>query len=340
MSELKTVIFLGAGASAADGAPVQTKLLPQYFQLPRKERKIEKDPLPEFFERFYGIDVNAKLDGAVFPSFEDALGILELALARSETFKDFGRSDLEMLRRTRDALIFSIGVILRKTLGSRRNTNHYRLLGTPGFENVTLISLNYDLLIDSALAGCGYWPEYGANLLNNPKYGEPAPLYKLHGSLNWLRCPACSSLTCTPNRKGASYPESERAPCANCKSATVPIVIPPTFFKVMSDFHLQQIWHAAELALTNCDRIVFCGYSLPDADVHIKYLLKRAEINAGKNFDVFVINNHKGKSDDQKKSEKLRYERAFADGKKVKYTDYSFEQFAKQGLGLIGARSV
>ena len=36
--------------------------------------------------------------------------------------------------------------------------------------------------------------------------------------------------------------------------------------------------------------IFFCGYSLPDADIQIKYLLKRAQINRDSDLHVFVAN--------------------------------------------------
>jgi hypothetical protein len=31
----------------------------------------------------------------------------------------------------------------------------------------------------------------------------------------------------------------------------------------------------------SADRIVFCGYALPDADMHVKCLLKRSEQQVG-----------------------------------------------------------
>jgi len=36
------------------------------------------------------------------------------------------------------------------------------------------------------------------------------------------------------------------------------------------------IWQRAERALRDAGKVVFIGYSLPDADYHIKYLLQKA----------------------------------------------------------------
>jgi hypothetical protein len=84
-------------------------------------------------------------------------------------------------------------------------------------------------------------------------------------------------------------------------TTAVPMIIPPTYFKVMESLHLRQVWWRAEQALITADRIVFCGYSLPDADMHVKYLMKRAEVNRPQPPDVYVVNNHHKKKAAEKK---------------------------------------
>ena len=39
--------------------------------------------------------------------------------------------------------------------------------------------------------------------------------------------------------------------------------------------HLSQVWYEAERGLRQAKRVVFIGYSLPDDDVEVVYLLKR-----------------------------------------------------------------
>lgn len=115
----------------------------------------------------------------------------------------------------------------------------------------------------------------------------------------------------------------------------VPIVIPPTFFKVMSNYYLQLIWRKAENTLTRARRLIFCGYSFPDADIHIKYLLKRVELNKGHTPEIFVINNHPGKDVSQKAQEESRYRRFFSSKDKVHYLAKSFDEFCQNGPGLL-----
>ena len=79
--------------------------------------------------------------------------------------------------------------------------------------------------------------------------------------------------------------------------------------------------------MIDVDQITFCGYSLPAADTHIKYLLKRAETNRqGRNLEVKVVNSHRGKEPETKEAERQKFERFFVGD--VSYLDASFWDFA------------
>ncbi len=100
----------------------------------------------------------------------------------------------------------------------------------------------------------------------------------------------------------------------------------------MSNIYLQEVWKRADNLLLHAKRIFFCGYSFPDADVHIKYLFKRAEINRKKTLEVFIINHYEGKEPINAKYESARYKRFFGGRAKVLYTDKSFEEFSAVGI--------
>ena len=119
--------------------------------------------------------------------------------------------------------------------------------------------------------------------------------------------------------------------CQYCQEPRVSVVIPPTFFKVMSNFYLQQVWKTTEETLRDADHLIFCGYSFPEADLHFKYLLKRAEINREEGTippEVFIINEHAGKGDSQREAEKDRFLRFFRNKGLVHWTKLSFGDFA------------
>ncbi|MDQ2085925.1 hypothetical protein RBH29_05665 [Herbivorax sp. ANBcel31] len=105
-------------------------------------------------------------------------------------------------------------------------------------------------------------------------------------------------------------------------------MIPPTYFKMMSNPFLIQIWNKAEYELRESEKIVFCGYSMPDADIHIKYLLKRGILNRRiTKPKIIIVNNHDSKKDEIKNEEELRYRRLF--GAKINYTEKNLKTLHK-----------
>ena len=85
----------------------------------------------------------------------------------------------------------------------------------------------------------------------------------------------------------------------------------------------------------DANHIIFCGYSFPDADIHIKYLVKRAQTNRENHapLKVTVINHDAKKTPEQALDEERRYKRFL--GNDVDYTDLSFERFAANPLPII-----
>ncbi|QVW35807.1 SIR2 family protein [Geobacter sulfurreducens] len=340
------VIFLGAGASAADGAPIQNALFKDYFKS-RAYNDETNTVLSTFFMDFFGIDTNDDLTGINFPTVEEVLGILELALNRNESFRKYPSTpQAPKVQNTRESVIILMARILRDKLQAGRPIHDSlvsRLIHESRISKTAFVSLNYDILIDNALSDVHdkFDLDYGipfANFSRKNDWHRPRPnravkLFKLHGSLNWLYCPTCISLMITPKDKSkvSQYADTP-IPCVSCQTNMIPIIIPPTFFKVMSNFFLQQIWREAENTLIAARRIIFCGYSFPDADVHIKYLLKRIELNTGTCPDIYIFNSHHGKGDEVKEQEKQRYERFFSDKTKIYYLDKSFEDFCNNGI--------
>ena len=349
----KTVIFLGAGASAAEGAPVQGTLFREFFKLyrtrDRRESPHEWDrELATFFTQFFGIDVyRDDLEATAFPTFEEILGILELAYSQGESFRDWQGPHLtnggtSRLQNVHELLVFSIGDILKEKL-SNSHPHHAELVRSlekaGNLPDTSFASFNYDILIDNAildLRGSG-GIDYGFSFENEPRPDArssgkppPVPLFKLHGSLNWLFCPTCRSISLTPFEKGIVLIKQHPrvADCNWCQTPRGPIVIPPTFFKVMSNLFLKIIWDLAEKACSEAKRLVFCGYSLPDADVHVRYLLKRVELRRRQTPDVYVVNFHEQKRCVEAEQEKARYRRFFVEKQKVHYTKLSFKDFA------------
>lgn len=118
------------------------------------------------------------------------------------------------------------------------------------------------------------------------KNGYNIKLMKLHGSINWLICSSCGRLYThhTSNIAIRNLYDSDgeaKVICSSCQTNNIrfqlrPIIITPTFIKSLNSIPIRNIWHNASLDLAEAETIVFIGYSLPDADFELRYMLKKA----------------------------------------------------------------
>lgn len=356
---MKIAIFLGAGASAAEHSPIQNELFSEYFRhITYKDFGNEMNQeLYKFFKEMFNIDViKDDVDEINFPTFEEVLGILDLAEQRRESFKNFGLESLnkrsDSIRYLRQYLILLMAQAIYKT--ARTNNKYHKLLTEKLLMegillDTTFISANYDIHIDNTIVELcretnhSIMLDYGVDFINfnvNDSWNEPRDpsikLYKIHGSLNWLYCPVCNNLTLTPFEGGVMrlIDKPEEARCIECGELTVPIIIPPTYFKNMSNIFLSNVWQETEKTLRQSDALIFCGYSFPDADMHIKYMIKRVQTSRKKSpLKIMIFNNHEGKQSVSLKKEEDRYKRFL--GKNIIFTKKSFQDFAQDPIKYI-----
>jgi hypothetical protein len=122
-----TAIFLGAGASKAEGAPLQGELFKEYFSSSLYRgatRSLMNRELTEFFSEMFGIDVKrSDLTDDTFPTFEEVLGLTDLAVMRKEAFRHF---DIEnraknsgRLRFVAQYLVFLVAKVLDAKLRNK-----------------------------------------------------------------------------------------------------------------------------------------------------------------------------------------------------------------------------
>ena len=158
---MNITIFLGAGASAAENLPIQNELFSQYFKyiLPKnKDTRMNKE-LTKFFKDLFFIDVTSDVDSINFPTFEEVLGVLDLAEQKRESFKNYKSESYNdnntSISYIRQSLIMLTAYTLNNA-NSRSNSYHKLLLENLGkqnmLQNTTFISANYDIHIDNAIA--------------------------------------------------------------------------------------------------------------------------------------------------------------------------------------------
>jgi hypothetical protein len=135
----------------------------------------------------------------------------------------------------------------------------------------TIITFNYDLLIEQALRNLRIPFEYGfrselpeydsSSFCSRDSNSREIGLLKLHGSLNWaVREHAGDKMTVF-----GTYD-------AIRKQNLNPMLLPPTWQKVFRP-QLSEVWDMAVQELRDATRITILGYSMPATDLHFKYLL-------------------------------------------------------------------
>jgi hypothetical protein len=152
----------------------------------------------------------------------------------------------------------------------------------------TIITLNYDTLLDGALVRSGWPPGKGYCLIggqNKLDWRMPRPLVstrllgvkllKLHGSLNWLVRGSYKNIQrvfdAKPNRV-LIY----KTPNKNEKANFIRQIIPPIYGKFFGHIHWQKLWDRAYREITTAEIMVVIGCSLVDTDFHLSGMLSRA----------------------------------------------------------------
>lgn len=297
-----TIVFLGAGATKACEGPLTDDILPALYER-AKTGVIQAPMLTSFLEQEFHVAPGVHKHH--YPSLPLLLSLLDTALDRRQSFTGaWNLADVGDLRRTVEFCIYDL---LEEQLQKSPTNNHYALLnnlfpadGEPPF----VLSTNYDLIADAAMMFLsefrvapgdelgGRFPDYRCDVstaLYRDKDKRFGTLLKLHGSLNWLYCTTCARLELGrssgrlylkilgkmlgPDLKQAFSPDGD--PCATCATPLRPLLIAPSHLKYYRNPHLSQVWYEAERGLRQAKRVVFIGYSLPDDDVEVVYLLKR-----------------------------------------------------------------
>lgn len=99
-----------------------------------------------------------------------------------------------------------------------------------------------------------------------------------------------------------------KTPCNHCKQKGTlePVVISPTWSKLVEKTPLAEVWKAAVDAIRDAYQIVVIGYSMPQTDTFFQYLLTLGLSNNQKLHRVVVVNT------DSSDAFRSRYKRVFS----------------------------
>ncbi len=151
----------------------------------------------------------------------------------------------------------------------------------------SIITFNYDLLLESLLMSIGHDYRYG---IDEKKDNEQLVL-KLHGSLNWGNCEKCGSVEVYGD---LTFTKESPVPCPICKNDIVsPLLVPPVIYKD-SYYNEQPLvrssWSLANEQLSQAKKIVFIGFSMAQ-DAYVAELFKLSlNMNSNENLKCVVVN--------------------------------------------------
>ena len=286
---MNIVLFLGAGFSRHFGMPVMT----EFFSYARDSPRLK----PEEHNLIRALILESRRANSFVESSPKNLeDVLSLAVMRDRLgMQDSSRADqlATILRKiyttyqTEGAGYWGQFDIFKSFLG-------FDIRSGKAAHNLSIVTTNYDLNIESALHRAGIAANLGfswvqencGNAVSHQNLYTARggiPVFKLHGSANWYQDGNDASVVRVDGRcvqmENFNPPTSFTLPypCVNEYHApSSPIIVPPSFLKPNLAEPLGSIWRGAAGALRQANQIVFVGYSFPPSDTEMRYFLASA----------------------------------------------------------------
>ncbi|MDE5553408.1 MAG: SIR2 family protein [Malacoplasma sp.] len=264
---------------------------------------------------------------------EDVFTIFDKSLREHENWRDITYLELDELRH---ALLRLFTYYFGKWINSyqkSRTTAYSNFVNYCDFNHASILTTNWDTVLEIAFrkTNKAFWTN-----LEDDKTAL-VKILKLHGSINWFKCNCCGEYQIAEYGKIADYlfDDSKIEKCEKCditaKSSQVllqPDIITPTMLKSLDSKLFREIWAQAATELEKANKITFIGYSLPQADFEIRYLLRK-HIKKQTQIDVVLSKNDKPLSTtDVWNKPEIRYRNLFP-GNNIIFYYKGFEDYFK-----------
>ena len=294
------LFVLGSGFSVRAGAPLSRSILGSLFSQEMYAPHVRA--LKSYIDRFL---FPGRPDWVNETDFEEVLSRLDLI----RHYQPYSNIDYDQVSYYEDLLIGEFTKLLNpKHLSPGHGS--YTTFKNQLKPQDTIISFNYDLVVESLLTSVNKDYNYELGCQVGTSEAQAIPLLKLHGSINLYYCPNCGKVfffsplvTRHPLTQGnyAAYTPGvmdNLLICRQCsakdkKAALRHFIIAPTLFKSFALPALRRLWFTALQALAGASRIYIIGYSLPKADILSHQLFDFARRMSAHNQDVHIINGPK-----------------------------------------------
>jgi SIR2-like domain len=296
----RTVFILGAGATRGavhhvriHGRKISAPLNSDFFKVARAYAKAQetagKNAFQERYERIKRVFQEEFSTRGRWPlPMEEAFSLLFVSKDFPEIYGQHGRPRGPGSRKEiEDFLRLTFGILTAIESEVPVNNLYSRLVSKLEPSD-TLVTLNYDTLLDSALVRAGWNPKKGYGLMGggnkiswNGKRDGLAPqladvkLLKLHGSLNWYVRGSFEKLAQIFEKKPSRVLVSTQ-PRTNEFGKYVRQIIPPVYGKFFGHRHWRTLWRGAHEAILGAEVVVVIGCSLVSTDFHLTGMLGNA----------------------------------------------------------------
>ncbi len=310
----KIAVFLGAGASKAFGYPLTSEILPEMlrriaagklFGATGEQAEKDRQFLGQFLQELLpGLDRTKPED---LPLITEVLSQVDYSLAEGIAIHPY--RDIEGMQHLRRLLERAIYESIAKQAASipeamKKNLEQFSawLYAQSVEHEVSILSSNYDVATDTSLFRkfdeCNRQSGERIPFENFFDFGfawrpveeedrvclrPPSPkfrIYKLHGSLNWLRCPLCEHIYVNSYGEIAELAFSRQRHWGNsCHCGYSPLqmhIVTPSLVRQINDPNLRELWKSSLEALRQADTWIMIGYSFPAEDLAIRSLFTRA----------------------------------------------------------------
>ena len=288
-SPSQRVVILGAGATvgasfaetATERPPLNADLLTQLQRMVGKHEGAAREVIRDVVQLF-GPNFSLTL--------EDYFSQLESMIDASRlTSRSVQKLTAAQLRQRRDRLMKALAAVLEastdEAIRTRSGCSRHDQLVEILEPRDTIISFNYDCVVDDALrrSGNGKWSaRYGYAFSTpsrvrddgvahwNPSVpasgaGKTIYLLKLHGSLNWK----------LPSEADGEIVLKQRL--HQQRGTPQFTIVPPTWNKQQHDHPIfEDLWRKAERAIRHARTVAIVGFSFTPTDLHVEAVVRLA----------------------------------------------------------------
>lgn len=326
MTKEKTVYVLGAGFSRNANYPITEQFTSEKTIKNVLEKLIKKSDIKKLNKvSDYFLD---RINSKYCENIEDVLNHVTVGEYLGMESKTEGKRPYPSEQIFHD-LFWYVGKVL-ETVEEKIHPQYLYFAKHVLKTDATIISFNYDLLLEHVFEKLSISPNYG--IFKNPPKNSQLIL-KIHGSANWTYCDNCNEFSRFSGYEISNVLEN-KTKCEECGLKLEPVLIPPILYKELYYKHPTQeklvryLWNHTYEELSKAKKIVFIGFSMNPSDSYAKELFKFASnSNRTPGLTYLVIS----KSKEKKRVEELQ-DRFYSVlvGENIEFDQLPFTKFVEK----------